>query len=40
MKAVMVQFGDIEPFLRAHGDLAPATRSKLVRILSDLKCLS
>ncbi len=35
MKAVMVQFGDIEPFLRAQGDLAPATCSKLLSIVSD-----
>ena len=31
----MLQFGDIEPFLRAHDDLAPSTRSKLLGIVSD-----
>ena len=36
MKAVMVQFGDIETFLRAQDDLAPATCSKLLGIISDL----
>ncbi len=35
MKAVMVKFGDIEPFLRAQDDLAPATCSKLLSIVSD-----
>ena len=31
----MVKFGDIEPFLRAQDDLAPATRSKLLGIVCD-----
>ena len=39
MKAVMLQFGDIEPFLRAHDDLAPSTRSKLLGIANQ-ECLS
>ena len=35
MKAVMIQFGDTEPFLRAQNDLSPATCSKLLGIVSD-----
>lgn len=35
MKAVMVQFGDIESFLRAQDDLPLATCSKLLGIISD-----
>lgn len=35
VKAVIVQFGDIEPFLRVQNDLSPATCSKLLGIVSD-----
>ena len=36
MSQLLVQFGDIEPFLTSHEDLAPATRQKLLRILCDV----
>ena len=35
MKAVMELFGDIEPFVSTHDDFSPATRQKLLTILSD-----
>ena len=36
MKALMVMFGEIQPFLFTNNDIAPATFSKLVDIMSDL----
>ena len=33
---LMVQFGDIEPFLSAHSDIGPSLRSKLLDILHTL----
>jgi len=41
-KQVMVQFGDVEPFLNSNPDLGPASRPKLLAILADedkVKCL-
>lgn len=35
MKAVLVMFGDVQQFLSTHEDIAPATHSKLLAILSD-----
>ena len=35
MNQVMQQFGDIEPFLKDHDDVSPATRTKLMQILSN-----
>lgn len=32
---VLQQFGDVEPFLHNNPDISPATRSKLLQILSD-----
>ena len=32
MNQVLVQFGDIEPFLVEHSDVSPATQSKLLKI--------
>lgn len=36
-KQLMVQFGDLEPFLQRNVDIAPATRAKLLPFLSDLQ---
>ena len=36
MNQLLVQFGDIEPFLTSHEDLAPVTRQKLLQILCDV----
>ena len=33
MNQVLVQFGDIEPFLVENSDVSPATQSKLLKIL-------
>ena len=33
MNQVLVQFGDIEPFLVENSDVCPATQSKLLKIL-------
>lgn len=41
-KQIMLQFGDIEPFLNSNPDLGPSSRPKLLAILADqekLKCL-
>ena len=41
-KQVMVQFGDVEPFLNSNPDLGPASHPKLLAILADedkVKCL-
>ena len=35
MNQVLQQFGDIEPFLKDHDDVSPATRTKLMQILSN-----
>jgi len=35
MNQLLVQFGDVEPFLTSHEDLAPVTRQKLLGMLSD-----
>ena len=34
-KQIMLQFGDIEPFLSKHTDLGPSSRPKLLAILTD-----
>ena len=37
---IMIQFGDVRPFLAKYGDIAPATNSKLKVILQDrVKCV-
>ena len=36
----MVQFGDIEPFLRRNEDIGPALRPKLLEIISNVQTLS
>ena len=35
MSQVLVQFGDIKPFIQENEDLSPATRAKLLEILTD-----
>lgn len=35
MNQVLVQYGDIKPFLLENGDVSPATRAKLLEILND-----
>ena len=37
---LMVQFGDIEPFLRRNEDIGPALRPKLLEIISNVQTLS
>ena len=37
---LMVQFGDIEPFLSAHSDIGPSLRSKLLDILHNPSSLA
>lgn len=32
---IMVQFGDVEPFLRCNEDIAPATKAKLLSFFTD-----
>ena len=34
-KQMMVQFGDLEEFLKSNSDVSPATRTKLLSFLSD-----
>ena len=34
----MVQFGDVEPFLRNNEDIGPALRSKLLEIIDNTQC--
>ena len=34
-KQMMVQFGDLEEFLKSNNDVSPATRTKLLSFLSD-----
>ena len=39
MNQVMIQFGFIEPFLQNNEDIGPATRAKLLEILSQPQSL-
>ena len=32
---IMVQFGDVEPFLRCNEDITPATKSKRLSFFTD-----
>ena len=35
MSQVLVQYGDIKPFVLENWDISPATRAKLLEILND-----